>query len=125
MRLVIFERPSLGISGRSKSNEPLPPSSVNSRDRAYVLNNLGLALAELGRLADARDSFLKAIELEKGNPVNLDPRLPRTLNDLAGVQRDLGNLDLAKQYDQEALKFGQSFGRMTRSCELVSTATWG
>jgi tetratricopeptide (TPR) repeat protein len=85
--------------------DALPPSSVSLHDRAYVLNNLGLALGELGRSAEARAALLKAIELEKGSAMYLDPRLPKTLNDLAGVERNLGNLDLAKQYGQEALRY--------------------
>lgn len=87
----------------------LPPSAVTARDQAYVLSNLGLALGELGMSIEAGADLLKAIDLEKSDPLHPDPRLPETLNYLAGVENGVGDLDLVKRYAEEALETAVTF----------------
>lgn len=70
-------------------------------DFAQAANSLGLALVEVGRLADGEAAFRRAIEL--------DPRFTRAINNLANVLADQGRREEAITYFERALKLDPQY----------------
>jgi tetratricopeptide (TPR) repeat protein len=80
-----------------------PPTPQNRAALAISLHGLGVALQRQGRGADAEQSFRQALELQRRVLGPAHPDIARTLQDLAKVIDDDGNLKAATPLMQQAL----------------------
>lgn len=87
--------------------EALPLVSVH--DKAVTLNNLGLVFALLGRTAEAEKAYAQSIQLQRSD-AQLDFEFAKTLNNLAMLEKDEGNLDAARRDEMRALQVAESYG---------------
>jgi tetratricopeptide (TPR) repeat protein len=78
------------------------PSSIPA---AATWRALGQAIHADGRSQDAVETFQRALEIEKAQPQQANARIVQTLQLLAGVQEDAGNLDAAITRHHEALVY--------------------
>jgi Flp pilus assembly protein TadD len=83
--------------------------------RAQVEIRRGLVLEELERVDDARAAYRRAIELE--------PTLAEPYNNLAALERDAGNLDLAWQHQEAALERSPDDPMLIFNAGLLALAT--
>lgn len=79
---------------------------VSAADKAVTLNNVGLALGALERLAEAEKAYAESIKLVEDQPF-LQGALAKRLNNLAMVEKEEGRLDAAAQHTRRALQLAQ------------------
>jgi tetratricopeptide (TPR) repeat protein len=75
---------------------------VTNLERALMLNNLGMALKEVGSLAEARSTLLEAIRIELDIPDG-KTQLVFSLNNLGEVEQQDGQLQAAKEQELKVL----------------------
>lgn len=80
----------------------------------------GRALQQVGRLAAARSTLNKALEVLRTDP---DPDTVTALRYLAGVERFDGNATTARQLIDEALDLGQALGVSTTELAMLFTTS--
>lgn len=80
----------------------------HSNDEAYLTGRIGVALAELGRLDEAKESHLQA--LEEARKLGLPALEGEQLSMLALACREAGNLQEAQEYCRQAIDVFQQEG---------------
>jgi tetratricopeptide (TPR) repeat protein len=78
-------------------------SSGEESTTMATLNNLGVALTNKGRAAEAEVEFLRAVDIGRKNPQALAVPLAEALNNLAAAEKLNGQLAVARDHDLEAL----------------------
>ncbi|MBV9500748.1 MAG: tetratricopeptide repeat protein [Acidobacteriaceae bacterium] len=74
----------------------------NSSDLALTRNNLGLALSEVKRLAEAEPLYYQALAVWRTKP-EARLRLAETLSNLSMIEKETGRTELARQHATEAI----------------------
>ena len=85
---------------------------LTDRDKATVENNAGLALFEMGRLSEAEQLLVKAVEGYGSGPGDPDPGLVQALNALAVVKINMGEIDSATRVERQALQLATARGQI-------------
>ncbi|MBN2303840.1 MAG: tetratricopeptide repeat protein, partial [Anaerolineae bacterium] len=96
--------------------EALQHHTPGSVPAAATWRALGQALQAAGRSGEAVDPLLKALDIEKSQPQQANARLVQTLQALAEVYEDTGDLETAIARHHEALIY------MDRTLQPVATA---
>lgn len=84
-----------------------------------TLNNLGVALTDLGRNVDAEIEFRRAVDMGRKSPRVLAVALAEALNNMAAVEKLNGELAAAREHDMEALKLTEQGFDNTSSLEAT------
>jgi tetratricopeptide (TPR) repeat protein len=80
---------------------------ANGVERAMVLNNLGLALSGLKRFSEAEPLYRQALAIWRTIP-GARSHVAETLSNLSILERETGQLDVARQHAAEAMQIVQS-----------------
>ncbi len=98
--------PVLNAASRAHEHWTRPDSTSGNRERAFACQLRGIGLKIVKDYAAAREAFCEFRELQRSvNPESVEVAMGH--NDVAGVERKMGEYDAAEREYQEALRIAQ------------------
>ena len=105
--------------------QAIQSSTVQEPELAVAWSNLGLAIFQQGRYAEAEQAFARALSLQEALGGESDPALAKTLNNLALVQRAQGRTLEARATLQRTLDLENRTAGIDPRVLAATTASLG